>query len=125
MTEPGRVEHNKPGQTRNGSGRISRTGSKKRGVGCVVTEWIGTAQGRGSVETSGVGTWALARRRRDLGFGAGCGTAASSGHDDNFWAETTTAGQRRRRRQLGTATATTFGKEDAAVAGLSRNIEAE
>lgn len=92
MTEPGRVEHNKPGQTRNGSGRISRTGSKKRGVGCVVTEWIGTAQGRGSVETGGVGTWALARRRRDLGFGAGCGTAASSGHDDNLWAETTTAG---------------------------------
>ena len=89
-----------------------------------MTERIDTTQRRGSVETwarrrGSVETWAQRRRARLRPLG----TAAFAGQkeqrrlrDDDVGAETTTAG-RHLDPGLDTATATTFGKEDAAAEG--------
>ena len=89
-----------------------------------MTERIDTTQRRGSVETwarrrGSVETWAQRRRARLRPLG----TAAFAGQkeqrrlrDDDVGAEMTTTG-RHLDPGLDTATATTFGKEDAAAEG--------
>ena len=91
-----------------------------------MTERIDTTQRRGSVETwarrrGSVETWAQRRRARlrPLGTAAFAGQKEQRrlrGRDDDGGAETTTAG-RHLDPGLDTATATTFGKEDAAAEG--------